>query len=96
MRWNAHAGHLQYLCSLDTDTAAASGDFGHKNYGPGFASEYKMSEDTLPCKLGILYPYQQAFMSGKHNIQTTLVSNQTALWYDEMSDMISWMMKYMK
>ena len=76
MRWHARAGHLQYLRTLDTDAAAADGDYGAED-GPGNIIESKMKEDALPCELGIRYPTLQAILSGKRNIQTTLVSDET-------------------
>jgi hypothetical protein len=75
MRWHVRAGHLQYLHSLDTDAAAADGDFGAED-GAGNFVDSKMRETALPCELGIRYPTLQAIMSGKRNIQTTLVSYQ--------------------
>ena len=70
MRWHARAGHLQYLRTLDTDAAAADGDYGAED-GPG-------NIIALPCELGIRYPTLQAILSGKRNLQTTLVSDETA------------------
>jgi hypothetical protein len=73
MRWHVRAGHLQYLQSLDTDAAADDGDFGGEE-GPGNDVASKMRQDAaLPCELGIRYPNLQAILSGKRNIQTTLV-----------------------
>jgi hypothetical protein len=80
MRWHARAGHLQYLRTLDTDAAAADGDYGAED-GPGNIIESRMKEDALPCELGIRYPTLQAILSGKRNIQTTLVSDETAYSY---------------
>ena len=65
-------GHLQYLHSLDTDAAANDGDFGGED-GPGSDVGSKLRHDALPCELGIRYPNLQAILSGKRNIQTTLV-----------------------
>ena len=72
MRWHVRAGHLQYLHSLDTDAADNDGDFGGDD-GPGNDVASKMRQDALPCELGIRYPNLQAILSGKRNIQTTLV-----------------------
>ena len=72
MRWHVRAGHLQYLKSLDADADAAAdldntGADGQKSYSKANI------QDALPCELGIRYPILQAIMSGKRNIQTTLV-----------------------
>lgn len=72
MRWHVRAGHLQYLQSLDTDAAANDGDFGGEAGGTSDVAS-KLRQDTLPCELGIRYPNLQAILSGKRNIQTTLV-----------------------
>jgi hypothetical protein len=71
MRWYVCAGHLQYLCSLDTDATATNGDFGHEDDAQGI--ETKMREvaswesNSPTCRL-----------LGSNN-QTTMVSNSTAL-----------------
>ena len=83
MRWHVRAGHLQYLRSLDVDAADAEAE-GLQVEG-GDAVDPRMAgmtqrdalssarNDDIPCELGIRYPTLQAIMSGKRNIQTTLV-----------------------
>ena len=46
IRWHVRAEHLQYLHSLDTDAAAAGGDFVEED-GAGNSFESKISADTL-------------------------------------------------
>ena len=74
MRWHMRAGHLQYLHSLDAD--AENSDWGGDGCAEsmeGFQSKQSLKNDALPCELGIRYPTLQAILSGKRNIQTTLV-----------------------
>jgi hypothetical protein len=82
MRWHVRAAHLQYLRSLDVDAADAEAegqDMDEGEVGPRIAGmsqrDYLSSagNDDIPCELGIRYPTLQAIMSGKRNIQTTLV-----------------------
>ena len=72
MRWHIRAGHLQYLRSLDVGAA----DDGGEDEQMSFVETGKNASD-LPCELGIRYPTLQAILSGKRNIQTTLVSHHS-------------------
>ena len=82
MRWHVRAGHLQYLRSLDVDAADAEAEGQHMEEGevgpriPGMSERDYLSSaghDEIPCELRIRYSTLQAIMSGKRNIQTTLV-----------------------
>jgi hypothetical protein len=82
MRWHVRAGHLQYLRSLDVDAADAEAegqDMDEGEVGPRIAGMSQRDclssagNDYIPCELGIRYPTLQAIMSGKRNMQTTLV-----------------------
>jgi len=83
MRWHVRAGHLQYLRSLDVDAADAEAEGlqveGGDAVDPRIAGMPRRDDlsgaghDDIPCELGIRYPTLQAIMSGRRNIQTTLV-----------------------
>jgi hypothetical protein len=82
MRWHVRAAHLQYLRSLDVDAADAEAegqDMDEGEVGPRIAGMSRRDclssagHDDIPCELGIRYPTLQAIMSGKRNMQTTLV-----------------------
>ena len=82
MRWHVRAGHLQYLRSLDVDAADAEAeglDMDEGEVAPRIAGMKEhdcfsnAGNEDIPCELGIRYPTLQAIMSGKRNIQTTLV-----------------------
>ena len=83
MRWHVRAGHLQYLRSLDVDAADAEAEGlqveGGDAVDPRIAGMPQRDalngagHDDIPCELGIRYPALQAIMSGRRNIQTTLV-----------------------
>ena len=73
----------QYLCSLDVDAADAEAEGlqveGGDAVDPRIAGMPRRDDlsgaghDDIPCELGIRYPTLQAIMSGRRNIQTTLV-----------------------
>ena len=92
MRWHVRAGHLQYLRSLcaDAEDCEEGGD-GHASSSEGFPSKLSLKYHALPCELGIRYPTLQAILSGKHNIQTTLV-RRNAISYT-ISVMISYTLR---
>ena len=82
MRWHVRAGHLQYLRSLDVDAADAEAEgllVTVDEVDPRIAGMPRRDalssaqNDDIPCELGIRYPMLQAIMSGRRNIQTTLV-----------------------
>ena len=80
MRWHVRSGHLQYLRSLDVDAADADAEgLLVDEVDPRMAGMTQRDalssarNDDIPCELGIRYPTLQAIMSGKRNIQTTLV-----------------------
>ena len=80
MRWHVRAGHLQYLRSLDVDAADAEAEgLLVDEVDPQIAGMPRRDDlssaqnDDIPCELGIRYPTLQAIMSGRRNIQTTLV-----------------------
>ena len=68
LRWHVRSGHLQYLRTLDVDAMEAEADGERQD-----AVDAALKSDSIPCELGIRYPTLSAIMTGKKNIQTTLV-----------------------
>jgi len=82
MRWHVRAGHLQYLRSLDVDAVDGEDGDGYAASLEGFQVNKGLNNNALPCELGIRYPTLQGIMSGKRNIQTTLVLYYAIYVYD--------------
>ena len=72
---SAKSWHAAACCTNNAEEWKEDGD-GYAGSTEGFQSkngEMKAHHEAVQCELGIRYPTPQAILSGKRNIQTTLV-----------------------
>ncbi len=76
LRHHVREGHLQYLQKLQSDLAGDD-DIEPEEVAASRAEDWLARNDSISCKLGILYPVLQAILSGRKNHQTLMVSAHT-------------------